>query len=43
MKNLFKPLAKNVLLSSELIGEASGTDSAIQKKVSRSGMTTLMI
>ena len=43
MKNLFQPLAKNVLLSSELIGEASGTDAAIQKKVSKSGMTTLII
>ena len=43
MKNLFKPLAKNLLLSSELIGEASGTDAAIPKKVYRSGMTTLII
>ena len=37
MKNVLRPLAKSVLISS------SATDAAIQKKISRSGMTMLII
>ena len=37
MKNVLAPLAKSVLISS------SATDAAIQKKISRSGMTMLII
>ena len=37
MKNVLTPLAKSVLISS------SATDAAIQKKISRSGMTMLII
>ena len=44
MKNLLKPLAKGVLISSELTAAAAAaTDAAIHKKMFGSGVTTLII
>ena len=45
MKNVHTPLAKSVLIPLELTAGAgaSATDTAIQKKMFGSGMTTLMI
>ena len=43
MKNIFKPLAKSVLIPSEITAAVSATDAAIQKKRFGSGMTTLII
>ena len=43
MKNVFEPLAKNVLISLGLTEAASATDAAIQNKVFKSWMTTFMI
>ena len=41
--NVLKPLAKRVLIRLGLTAAASATDAAIQKKVFRSGVTTLII
>ena len=43
MKNLLKPLAKSVLISSGLTTAVSATDADIHKKMFGSGMTTLII
>ena len=44
IKNVIKPLAKNVLISLELTVAASAADAGIHKKISGSGnMTTLII
>ena len=43
MKNVLKPLAKSVLISLELTVAAATTNSAIQKNVFGSDMTTLTI
>ena len=43
MKNVLKPLAKTVLISLGLTTVAPAIISAIQKKIFRSGMTTLII
>ena len=43
MKNVLKPLVKSVLILLRLTAAASATDPAIQNKISRSGMTTLII
>ena len=43
MKNVLKPLAKSVLITSEITAAVSATDAAIQKKRFSSGMTTLII
>ena len=44
MKNVLKPLAKGVLISSELTAAAAAaTDAAIHKKMFGSGVTTLII
>ena len=43
MKNVLKPLAKSVLVPLGLTAAASATDSAIQKNIFGSGMTTLII
>ena len=42
MKNKLKPLAKIVFLPLELTTAVSATDTAIQKKILGSGMTTLI-
>ena len=43
MKTVLKPLAKSVLIPLGLTAAASAIDTAIQKKVFWSGMTTLII
>ena len=43
MKNVYKPLAKSVLIPLRLTAAASVTNAAIHKKVFGSGMTTLII
>ena len=43
IRNLLKPLAKSVLIPKGLKAAASTTDTAIHKKMFRSGMTTLII
>ena len=43
MKNVLKPLAKSVLILLRLTAAASATDATIQKNVSRSCMTILVI
>ena len=43
MKNALKPLAESVLIPLGLTAAASTTDTATQKKIFRSGMTTLLI
>ena len=43
MKNVLKPLAKNVLITLGLTATASATDVAINRKMFGSGMTTLII
>ena len=43
MKNVLKPLAKNVLITLGLTAAASATDVAINRKMFGSGMTTLII
>ena len=43
MKNLLKPLTKSVLIPLKLAQAASTTDSAIQKNIFGSGMTTMII
>ena len=43
MKNVLKPLAKNVLITLGLKATASATDVAINRKFFGSGMTTLII
>ena len=43
VKNVFKSLAKSVLIPLGLTAVASATDATIQKKVSGSGMKTLII
>ena len=43
IRNLLKPLAKSVLIPIGLTAAASTTDTAIHKKMFRSGMTTLII
>ena len=43
MENVFKSLAKSVLIPLGLTTVASATDATIQKKVSGSGMRTLII
>ena len=43
MGNLFKPLAKSVLIPLGLTAAASTTDAAIHKKMLGSGTTTLII
>ena len=43
MKNVLTPLPQIVLLALGVIAAASATDAAIQKKIYRSGMTTLII
>ena len=43
IRNLLKPLAKSVLIPIGLKAAASTTDTAIHKKMFRSGMTTLII
>ena len=43
MKNVLKPLAKNVLISLGLTAAASATDAAIHKKMFGSGNTKLII
>ena len=42
MKNVLKPLAKNVLITLGLTAEASATDAVIHKKMFGSGTTTLI-
>ena len=42
MKNVLKPLAKNVLISLGLTAAASTTDAAIHEKMFGSGVTTLI-
>ena len=43
MKNVLKPLAKSVLIPLGLTVAASGIDASVQKKMFRSGVTTLKI
>ena len=43
MKNVLKPLAKNVLTQLGLTAVTSPTDAAIHKKMFRSGITALII
>ena len=43
VENVFKSLAKSVLIPLGLTTVASATDATIQKKVSGSGMRTLII
>ena len=43
MKDVLKPLAKNVLIPLGLTTAASATDAAIHKKMFGSGFTTLII
>ena len=43
MKNVFKPLAKSILIPLGLTTAASATDAAIHKKLFGSGMTTSII
>ena len=43
MKNVLMALAKSVLISSGLMIPVSATDVAIQKKIHKSGMATLII
>ena len=43
IKNLLKPFVKNVLIPAELTAAASAKDVATNKKMSRSGKTTLII
>ena len=43
MKNVLKPVAKSVLVSSGLTAASSTTDAAIQQKIFGSGVTTLII
>ena len=43
MKNVFKTMAKSVLILLELTEASSETDATIYKKKFRSGMTTLII
>ena len=43
MKNILKPLPKNVLMHLRLTAAVSVIDAAIQKKVFWSGVTTLII
>ena len=43
MKNILKPLAKNVLIPLGLTAAALATDAAIHKKMFGSGTTTLVI
>ena len=43
MKNVLKPLAKSVLTPLGLTAATSATDAAIQEKIFRSYMTTLII
>ena len=43
MKNLLKPLTKSVSIPLKLAQAASTTDSAIQKNIFGSGMTTMII
>ena len=43
MINILKPLAKRVLIPLELTAAASATETAIHKKMFRSGMTISVI
>ena len=43
MKNVIKPLTKNVLISLELTAAVSAADAGIHKKILGSGTTTLII
>ena len=43
MKNVFKALAKSVLIPLRLIAAVSATDAAMQKKIHELGMTTILI
>ena len=43
MKNVFKLLAKSVLIPLRLIAEVSAIDTAVQKKIFGSGMAALII
>ena len=43
MKDILKPLAKNILIPFGLTAAASATDAAIHKKIFKSGVTTLII
>ena len=43
MGNVLKPLAKSVLIPWKLTAAASAADTAIHKKMFRSGFTTLII
>ena len=43
MKHVLTPLAKSVLVRLGLTAATSATDAVIQKKIFRSGMTTLII
>ena len=43
IENVLKPLVKSMLTPLGLTAAASGTDTAIHKKIFGSGMTTLMI
>ena len=43
MKNVLKPLAKNVLIPLGLTATESATDATIHKKILESGTTTLII
>ena len=43
LKNVLKPLAKSILIQLGLTAAESATDTTIQKKFFRSGMTTLII
>ena len=43
MKNVIKPVAKNVLISLGLTAAASTADAGIHKKILGSGTTTLII
>ena len=43
MKNVFKPLAKSVLIPLGLTSAAKATDAGMHKKVLRLRMTTLII
>ena len=43
IRNILKPLAKNVLIPLQLIAAASAADATIQKKMFGSGVTALII
>ena len=43
MKDIWKQLAKNILIPLGLTAAASATDAAIYKKIFKSGVTTLII